>query len=57
MQLRHGIAQETIEKESYAEKFRDRHFHDSGLVVNPSYSFIGATPDGKVCIDSVTGIN
>ena len=52
----YGIAQETIAKESYAEKFRDRHLHDCGLVVNPSYSFLGDTPDGKVCIDSVTGI-
>jgi len=25
-------------------------------VVNPNYSFLGATPDEKVCIDSVTGI-
>jgi len=52
----YGIAHETAAKELYAEKFRDRHLHDSGLVVNPNYSFLGATPDGKVCIDSVTGI-
>jgi hypothetical protein len=52
----YGITQETIAKESYAEKFRDRYLHDYRLVVNPSYSFLGATPVGKVCIDSITGI-
>ena len=32
------------------------HLHDCGLVINPYFSFIGATPDTKVCCEGVTGI-
>jgi hypothetical protein len=44
------------EKEKYTDKFTSKHLHDCGLVVNPSFCFLGATPDGKVCSDSETGI-
>ncbi|XP_071118722.1 uncharacterized protein [Haliotis cracherodii] len=32
------------------------HVHDCGLVVNRKFPFLGATPDGKVCEDGITGI-
>ena len=32
------------------------HVHDCGLVVNPAYSFLAATPDGKVCDGGTTGV-
>ena len=37
-------------------KTNDLHVHDCGLVVNPAYSFLAATPDGKVCDGGHTGI-
>ncbi len=37
-------------------RFPDRHTHDCGLVVNPRFSFLGASPDGKVCCSGETGI-
>jgi hypothetical protein len=43
-------------KEKYTDKYTSRYLHDCGLVVNPSFSFLGATPDRKVCSDSETGI-
>lgn len=30
--------------------------HDIGLVINPLFSFWGATPDAKFCENSETGI-
>ena len=32
------------------------HLHDCGHVVNPHFSFLGATLDAKVCCEGVTGI-
>ena len=52
----YGIANEVKTKEKYTDKFTSKHLHDCGLVVNPSFCFLGATPDGKVCSDSETGI-
>ena len=43
-------------KEKYTDKFISKHLHDCGLVVNPSFSYLSVTPDGKVCSDSETGI-
>ncbi|VDI66711.1 Hypothetical predicted protein [Mytilus galloprovincialis] len=39
----------TVAKEQYVEKYKDNHLYDCGLVVNPGFSFLGATPDGKLC--------
>ncbi|CAG2252306.1 unnamed protein product [Mytilus edulis] len=44
----YGTANETMTKEQYAEKYMDNHLHDCGLVVNSGFSFLGATPDGKL---------
>jgi len=30
--------------------------HQIGLVVNPVFPYLGASPDGKVCDNSTTGI-
>jgi hypothetical protein len=50
------IANEVKAKEKYTDKYTSMHLYDCGLVVNPSFNFLGATPDGKVCSDSETGI-
>ena len=52
----YGIANEVKTKEKYTDKFTSKHLQDCGLVVNPSFCFLGATPDGKVCSDSETGM-
>ncbi|CAC5412251.1 unnamed protein product [Mytilus coruscus] len=52
----YGTANETVAKEQYTEKYKDNHLHDCGLVVNPGFSFLGATPDGKLCSNGTTGI-
>ena len=43
----YGIANEVKTKEKYTDKYTSMHLHDCGLVVNPSFYFLGATPDGK----------
>jgi hypothetical protein len=52
----YGKAHEAKAKYEYMNKFHGAHVHDCGLIVNPSYSFLGATPDGKVCWEGETGI-
>ncbi|VDI01461.1 Hypothetical predicted protein [Mytilus galloprovincialis] len=46
----------TVAKEQYAEKYKDNHIYDCGLVVNPGFSFLGAAPDGKLCSNGTTEI-
>lgn len=38
------------------EKNPDHHIHDCGLVVNPSFSYLAASPDGKICMNNETGV-
>ena len=52
----YGRNTEAEAKASYVKQFPSRHLHDCGFVVNPKYSFIGASPDAKVCDKGVTGI-
>ncbi|KAK7489166.1 hypothetical protein BaRGS_00019544 [Batillaria attramentaria] len=52
----YGTAHESIAKGKYCERKASVHLHDCGFVVNPQFSFIGATPDAKVCCKGVTGI-
>ena len=53
----HGIRNEIHAKDAYVRKFNHtRHIHECGFVVNDSYKFLGATPDGKVCDGSICGI-
>jgi roadblock/LC7 domain-containing protein len=52
----YGKCNENIAKQKYMEKFHNVHIHDCGLVVNPRFSFLAASPDGKVCIEGQTGV-
>ena len=52
----YGSAQESNAKIKYCQLNPPGHLHDCGLVVNPHLSFLGATPDAKVCCKGVTGI-
>lgn len=52
----HGLSKENIAKGVYTATRPHVHLHDCGLVVNPAFPFLGASPDGKVCDGGVTGI-
>ena len=52
----YGKRNELNAKARYMELYPTRHFHDCGLVVNPEFMFLGATPDGKLCSDGESGI-
>ncbi|XP_078619114.1 uncharacterized protein LOC144886368 [Branchiostoma floridae x Branchiostoma japonicum] len=55
--LTYGKVHEVDAKEAYLKcKGGHVHLHDCGLVVNPSFSFLGASPDAKVCCEGQTGI-
>ena len=43
-------------KEAYVAQNQGLHIHSCGLIVNPEFSFLGATPDAKVCSEGKTGI-
>lgn len=51
----YGQANEKTAKQMYI-KSSGNHIHDVGLVVNPLFPFLGATPDAKICEKCVTGI-
>lgn len=53
---RYGLANESNAKKQYIADHPDVHMHDVGLVVNPCYPFLGASPDARVCKDGVMGI-
>lgn len=51
--IRHGKQNEKVVRSHYARKMQkhlNKNFtvYDTGLVVNPSHPYLGATPDGKV---------
>ena len=52
----HGLRNEQNAKAAYVIRKPGSHIHDCGLVVNPNFSFIGATPDSKVCDEGLSGI-
>ena len=52
----YGSAHESVAKTKYCELKPSVHLHDCGLVINPYFSFLGATPDAEVCCEGVTGI-
>lgn len=54
--LEYGKRNEDSAKRKYLEMYPSRHFHECGLVVNKEFSFLGATPDGKVCDNEMSGI-
>lgn len=51
----YGISNEKTARQMYA-KSQKVHVHDCGLVINPDFPFLGASPDGKVCDQNQTGI-
>lgn len=53
---RYGTSHEGDAKQAYCSRKKGVHLHDCGLVVNPAFSFLGASPDAKVCEDGLTGI-
>ena len=50
-----GCTHEKAARRRYVSKIKEKHLNfslkDSGLVINPQWSFIGATPDGLVYCD------
>ncbi|XP_021339515.1 uncharacterized protein LOC110440684, partial [Mizuhopecten yessoensis] len=54
--LDYGNRNEKFGKAKYLEKFPSHHLHQCGFVINKEFSFLGASPDGKVCIDGECGI-
>lgn len=54
--MNHGKQTEGKAKSQYIKDFPERHLHDYGLVVNPKFSFLGASPDAKVCQHGTTGL-
>ena len=54
--LDYGRRHEAQAKAQYLKTFPSRHIHECGLVVNNEFSFLGASPDGKVCDSGLCGI-
>ena len=52
----YGSAQEPKAKEKFIEVKPSCHLHKCGFVISPDLSFMGATPDAKVCEAGVSGI-
>lgn len=50
--IRHGRQQELIARSIYSKKMQKQCkkfiVYDAGLIINPSYPYLGASPDGKV---------
>lgn len=46
--ITYGRGHERVARRSYSNS-EQVHTHDCGLVVNPAFPFLGATPDAKVC--------
>lgn len=51
----YGSCNEKVARQLYSKK-TNYHVHDCGLVINPAFPFLGASPDGKVCDDGNCGI-
>ncbi|XP_062585783.1 uncharacterized protein LOC134247430 [Saccostrea cucullata] len=52
----YGKCHENVAKQKLMERHQNIHIHDCGLVINPLFSFLAATPDGKICLDGQTGV-
>ena len=51
----YGVSNEKIARQMYIKQ-STAHVHTCGLVVNPEFPFLGASPDGIVCDGGATGI-
>lgn len=54
--LDYGKRHEKSAKAKYLIEYKDRHFHECGLVVNKNFMFLGASPDGILCDNGQSGI-
>lgn len=52
----YGLANEKTAKQQYLHHFPSHHFHDIGLIINPLFPFLAATPDARVCTELDTVI-
>ena len=52
----YGMNQEKFAKEEFLSRHQGAHVHAIGFVINPSYPFLGASPDARVCVGNETGI-
>ncbi|XP_069138391.1 uncharacterized protein [Argopecten irradians] len=53
--MEYGKRKEKNARKAYVAK-AGNHVHDCGLIINPAFPHLGATPDGKVCENGKTGI-
>ena len=51
----HGNSNEIVAKQLYLKK-KNVHVHDCGLVINPHFPFLYASPEGKICERRTSGI-
>lgn len=51
----YGKRHEPDAKVAYGWTRPGTHLHDSGLIVNPAFSFLGCTPDTKLCDGEIYG--
>jgi hypothetical protein len=54
--LCYGQRHESTAKAAYLDARPNVHLHKCGLVINPDFPFLGASPDAKVCDSGVCGI-
>lgn len=52
----YGLRHEPDARKEYLRQRPNSHAHECGLVVNPQFSFIGASPDNKICENGNTGL-
>jgi len=50
----YGLANEKNAKQKYLERNPTHHLHDIGLVINPQYPFLAASPDARICTGADT---
>ena len=50
-----GKTNETNAIENYIQQ-TGNHVHDCGIIINPEFSFLGSSPDSKVCDHGITGL-
>ena len=43
-------------KANYLVKYSSRHFHQCGFAINKEFSFLGGTPNDKICDDGKSAI-
>ena len=54
--LEYGKRNEAFGKQKYLERTPSSHVHECGFIINPEFTFLGATPDGIVCSNGESGL-